>query len=184
MVRSRRRRFPAAFVAAALVAAATRGIGADTPTEWEVKAAYLYNFARFVEWPESASQSADGAFVVGVLGPDPFGRVLDDTIAGKTIGGRPIAVRRLERIEEAGSVQILFLSAQQDRDLTKVLRSLQGSPVLTVGDAEGLVQRGVILNFRIRDNRVRFEVNLAQAAEAHLRVSSQLLKLAIAVEGK
>jgi hypothetical protein len=158
------------------------GAGAEAPTEWEVKAAYLYNFARFVEWPEDPDVAPDRPFVVGVLGRDPFGRVLDDTLSGKSLAGRPIVVRRLEKPEDANTVQILFLSPSVIGALPLILRATQGRPVLTVGDSEGLAERGVILNFRLQDNRVRFEVNLRRADEAHLRISSQLLKLAVAVE--
>jgi hypothetical protein len=172
-----------ALAAAVLVVSSAGGL-CETPTEWEVKAAYLYNFTRFVDWPERVSLVPDRPFVVGILGADPFGHVLDDMLSGKTVGGRPIVVRRLERPEDAGSVQILFVSPSAERDLDRVRRATQGIPVLIVGDSEGLAQRGVILNFRLKDNRVRFEVNLAQAEEAHLRISSQLLKLALSVEGR
>lgn len=172
----------AAAVLAMRLALPAGGVGAPAPTEWEVKAAYLYNFARFVEWPEPASDAADAPFVVGVLGRDPFGRVLDDTLSGKTLGGRPIVVRRLEKAQEAETVQILFVSSSAAGELPAILRATEGRPILTVGDSEGLARRGVILNFRLQENRVRFEVNLRRAEESHLRISSQLLKLAVAVE--
>ena len=176
------RRFGAALCAAALLAAPAGGAETSPPSEWEVKAAYLYNFTRFVEWPDQAAAPPDAPFVVGILGPDPFGRVLDDTLSGKTFNGRPIVVRRLERPESAASVQILFLAAPLDRDGARALRAAQGKPVLTVSNEEGAATHGVVLAFRLRDNRVRFDVNLALAEEGGLKISSHLLKLALNVE--
>jgi hypothetical protein len=172
-----------ALAAAAVLAAPPAGASPDAPTEWEVKAAYLYNFTRFVDWPDDAMQSATAPFVVGLFGPDPFGSVLDTTFAGKAVGSHPIVVRRLKAPEEAASVQILFLAAAPDRESLRAIRAAQGRPVLVVGDGDGATRRGVILTFQVKDNRVRFEVNLAPAREAGLKISSQLLKLALAVEG-
>jgi hypothetical protein len=103
-------------LAAALLAAAAPVAGqsppsAAAPTEYEVKAAFLYNFARFVEWPAEGRRSEP--FVITVLGQDPFGRVLDDTVAGKAVAGRPIEVRRASRVEEAAGAQIVFVSASE-----------------------------------------------------------------------
>lgn len=183
MVIRRALRGALALAAAALLLAPPARGAPDAPTEWEVKAAYLYNFTRFVEWPENAMPSPSAPFVVGVFGPDPFGRAIDATFAGKAVGTHPIVVRRLESPEEAPSVQILFLPAPLEREALRALRAAQGKPVLVVSDADGTSPRGVILAFRLRDNRVRFQVNLAPAREAGLRISSQLLKLALDVEG-
>ncbi len=177
-------RLPAAFAALAFVAAPADGADVPAPTEWDVKAAYLYNFTRFVEWPDRSTTPADTPFVIGILGRDPFGRVLDDTLSGKTVDGRPIVVRRLERAEEAASVQILFLGQASGRETERALRAVRGRPVLTVGDGDGPARRGVVLTFRIRESRVRFDVDLHAADEAGLKISSQLLKLALAVEGR
>lgn len=172
-----------ALLAAALLLAAPMRAAPEAPTEWDVKAAYLYNFTRFVEWPEDRTTPADAPFVVAVLGPDPFGRVLDATFAGKTVGTHPVVVRRLERPEDASEVRILFVAGASDRDALRGLRAARGKPVLTVGDANGAGPRPVILTFLIRDSRVRFEVNLGAARDAGLKISSQLLKLALAVDG-
>ncbi|MEO8053738.1 MAG: YfiR family protein [Acidobacteriota bacterium] len=177
-----RKRFVAA-AAAALLASAAGTAAPEEPTEWEVKAAFLFNFTRFVEWPEDPAIPPDAPFVVGILGPDPFGRVLDATFAGRTVGTHPVVVRRLERPEQASKVQILFLAGPLDRDSLQGLRATYGKPVLTVGDANGAAPRFLILAFRIQDSRVRFEVNLGPARAAGLKISSQLLKLALAVEG-
>jgi hypothetical protein len=182
LVNHLRKRFAAAAAAALLVAAPGRA-APEAPTEWEVKAAYLYNFTRFVEWPEDPAIPADAPFVVGILGPDPFGRVLDATLAGKSVGTHPIVVRRLERPAEASDVQILYLATPVDREALRILRAAHGKAVLTVGDANDAATAPVILTFRIRESRVRFAVNLGPAREAGLKISSQLLKLALAVDG-
>lgn len=174
----------AAFAALALLAAPAGAAEVAAPTEWDVKAAYLFNFTRFVEWPDLPGVPADAPFVIGILGADPFGRALDDALAGKTVGGRPIVVRRLREPAGAGSVQILFLGAATERETALALRAARGRPVLTVGDGNGNSRRSAILTFRIRENRVRFDVNLTAAQEAGLKVSSQLLKVALSVEGR
>ena len=182
MVTRRAPRVLAALAVATLLGAHARGAEPERPTEWAVKAAYLYNFTLFVEWPDRPESAPDAPFVVGILGPDPFGRVLDDTLAGKTVGGRPIVVRRLQRPEDAAAVQILFIASAADTEVAKALRAARGKPVLTVADVDELGRRSVVLAFRILDSRVRFEVNLALAEDAGLKISSQLLKLALAVE--
>ncbi len=183
MVSGRSRRLVAVLIGVALLAAPA-GEAEVAPTEWDVKAAYLYNFTRFVEWPDRSTTLADTPFLIGVLGRDPFGPVLDDTLAGKTVDGRRIVVRRLGRADEAASVQILFLGPASGRETERALSAARGRPVLTVCDGDGPVRRGVVLTFRIRDGRVRFDVDLRAADEAGLKISSQLLKVALAVEGR
>lgn len=167
------------------LAAAAPGAAArpEPPSEHAVKAAFLYHFASFVEWPAEGADG-QGAFVVAVLGQDPFGRVLDDTFAGKTVQGRPVEVRRLSRLEDGRPVHLLVISGSEERELAGHLRRLEGVSVLTVADTPGFARRGVMVNFVVVDQRVRFEVNLARAQEAGLRLSSQLLKLATLVGGR
>ena len=150
------------------------------PSEYQLKAAFLYNFAKFVEWP-AESWEAGKPFVVAVLGEDPFGPVLDVTMAGKSVQDHPVEVRRVSRPEDARGAHILFVSASERRRLDRVLQHA-GRGVLTVGDTDGFAARGVIINFRLAENRVRFEINSRRAEEAGLRLSSQILKLATLVE--
>ena len=173
-----------AFVLAACAALGMRGAPANPrqepggPSEYEVKAAFLYNFAKFVDWP-SESLPADGTFTVCVLGPDPFGRVLDETLEGKTVLGRRIVIRRTFRAEEAVRSQIVFIGSEAE--IPHAATALAGQPTLTVGDGEGLAERGVMIAFRTRQRKVRFEINLERAEAARLKLSSQLLKLALLV---
>lgn len=153
------------------------------PTEHEVKAAFLYNFARFVEWPKEAWASPDQPFVVGVLGEDPFGETLDRTLAGKTVAERPIVVRRLSSSEGAHEVQILFVSSSEGPRLARILYALTDIPVLTVGEPSGFAEQGGMIGFRTEDRRIRFDINTERAQRAGLRISSQLLKLARIVGG-
>jgi hypothetical protein len=153
--------------------------GAAGPGEYEVKAAFLYNFARFVEWP---APDGAGPFVVTVLGRDPFGSVLDDTLRGKTVDARRILVRRVSRSEDVGQSQILFICDSEKDRLPEILKSLESAPVLTVGEMSDFAERGGVIRFKVEQDRVRLEINVAAAERSRLRISSQLLKLARIVE--
>jgi uncharacterized protein DUF4154 len=176
-----------AVLAALVLASATAGAPADAPpaaaapTEYEVKAAFLYNFARFVEWPPESLRAEQ--FVIVVLGRDPFGAVLDDTVSGKTVGGRPIQVRRASRVDEVRDAQIVFVSASEAPDTPAILKALERPGLLTVGEVEGFVERGGTIKFTVQSKKVRFEINPIRAEQAHLKMSSQLLKLATLVVG-
>jgi len=163
----------AAFGAGAPIAAPQSGDAG--PTEWDVKAAFLFNFAKYVEWPAEALP-ADGTFTICVLGPDPFGRALEETLEGKSVLGRRIVIRRTTRLEDVERAQIVYVGAEQE--LSRVAAALAGTPVLVVADGEGLAERGAIIAFRTRQRRVRFEINLEKAEASRLKLSSQLLKLA------
>lgn len=152
------------------------------PSEYAVKAAFLYNFAKFVKWP--AEGGPGKTFVVAVLGDDPFGAVLDRTFSGKTLAERPVEVRRLTDGEATDDVQLLFVSASERARLPQVLKQLEGKSVLTVGELERFAERGGMIAFRVRDDVVRFDVNLAQVERARLKMSSQLIRLAQRVLAK
>src|SRR5262249_29493664 len=109
------------------------------PTEYEVKAAFLYNFAKFVKWPDDASPGP--TFVIAVLGDDPFGDVLDRTLAGKAVLDRKVEVRRLHPADPVAGVQILFVSSSERPRVGEILKSLHGAAVLTVGEMDGFTDR-------------------------------------------
>jgi hypothetical protein len=155
--------------------------GAETrqASEYEVKAAFLYNFARFVKWPTAAFRE-DGSFRLCILGPDPFGPVLEETVEGETSHGRPVEVARVGRVDDATACQILFVSRQKHVD-SHTFDRLRTEPVLIVGETQGLTDAGAMINFRMEGANVRFEVNVDAAREAGLEVSSKLLKVARAV---
>ena len=151
------------------------------PTEYEVQAAYLSNFGRFVEWPVRAGASERDPFYICVLGQDPFGALLDAALRGETIGGAPMAARRVASVADAANCRIVYVNFSKDTPLKTVLATLANSNALTVSDAAGFTQQGGTIQFVLEGNRVRFEINLAAAQRAGLNLSSQLLKVAVAV---
>jgi hypothetical protein len=158
-------------------AAAPRAAASAELPEYSVKAAFLYHFAQFVEWP-SDTAGAPSTLTIGVLGDDPFGDQLDRVALGKTVGGRTLSVRRLAAPEEAARCDILFISTSEAGRLSEILARLGGAPVLTVGEADRFARRGGMIGFFFEDGRVRLEVNVKAAEAARLRVSSKLLSVA------
>ena len=150
------------------------------PTEYEVKAAYLYNFGKFVEWPAKVTAVSD-FFSICVLGEDPFGSTFDATIAGESINGKKVVVKRITKPQDAVSCRILFISSSEESRLKEILATLDNASILTVSDISQFTRRGGMIRFVMEANRVRFEVNLTTAEHAGLTLSSQLLKVAISV---
>ncbi len=148
-------------------------------SEYAVKAAYLYNFGRFVQW--RAPMPAGDTFPICVLGRDPFGAALDTVIAGATIDRRRAVARRIEQSKEAAGCRIVFVSASEEGELAQILAALGQSRVVTVSDMPEFARRGGMIQFVSDGNRVRFEVNLASAEDAGLAFSSELLKVAVLV---
>lgn len=148
------------------------------PTEYQVKAAYLYNFGKFIRWPAT---SKSNSFAICVLGHDPFGPTLDATLAGETIDGRKVVAMRLSRAQDAADCRILFISASENARLDDILAVLGKTGVLTVSDMPQFTERGGMIQFVLEGDRVRFEVNLGAAQRASLSPSSELLKVATTV---
>jgi len=155
---------------------------AAEPLEYAVKAAFIYNFAKFVEWPKESS-SKEGSFVIGILGRDPFGGALQQTVSGKTIRERKITVKQFSRIEDAIGSDILFISTSEKEGVAQILRRLDGAPVLTISDLGRFSEQGGMIEFVIDHDRVRFAINPGASAQAGLKPSSQLLKLARIITG-
>ncbi len=153
------------------------GARGQTVDEYEIKAAFLYNFAKFVEWPADVSRGQD-VLTIALLGRDPFGPVLDQMVTDKTVRGRRIVVRRIASVEEAQGCQIVYVGASEERHLGEIIRSLAGRSVLTIGETDEFTSRGGIISFRLEEQKVRFAVNLQAAERARLTLSSQLLRLA------
>lgn len=151
------------------------------PSEYQVKAAYLYNFGRFVKWPTGVAAGKGDSFPVCVFGRDPFGRILDSTLAGEALEGKPVAIRRIAREQEAADCRILFVSSTEEHHLKEILAAIDQAGVLTVSDIPGFSRRGGMIQFVMDGDRVRFEINLATAESARLVLSSELLKVAAAV---
>ena len=143
--------------------------------EYQVKAVFLYNFAKFVEWPDD--MPAD-ALYIGIIGEDPFGPVLDKVVNGKTVGGRRLIVKRLKNPQQARECHIVFVGTSEKKRMRPILDTLHGAGVLTVSEMPGFSESGGVINFEIAGNKVHFDINVEAAERARLRVSSKLLSLA------
>lgn len=152
-------------------------------SEYQIKAAFLYNFAKFVEWPKCTDCKQDRPFVIGILGDDPFGPDAA-LLEGKRVKDRPLRVVRSAKLNELGGCDVLFISSSFKADLARILKKLVNRPVLTVGDTPGFAQAGVMINLYKVENKIRFEINPNAADKAGLKISSHLLRLARIVEPK
>lgn len=152
------------------------------PTEYEVKAAYLINFGKFVR--STAQRPARSSFDICILGRDPMGQALDTLAANVSINNLPVHIRRLPDVSEAKTCAILFISTSDQDRLREDLAILDDADVLTVSDAPDFLQRGGMIQFLLVSNHVRFSVNLDAVNHAHLELSSELLRVASFVSGK
>jgi hypothetical protein len=165
------------LVACLVVASLSAGAWPAPPaSEYQVKAAYLFNFGQFVEWPQHAYDSPSSPFVIGVVGDDPFGKTLDEVIAGESLGGHPLVVRRFRNPEDISACNILFIGRSEAARLEKTLKLLQGRCVLTVTDIAGAEHRGAIIALVNENNRIRMRINVAAAKANNLVISSKLLR--------
>jgi len=151
---------------------------AQSATEYQVKAAFLFNFAKFVEWPADAFSSPDAPLQICLLGPDPFGPDFEQLIVDKVVNAHRIEVIHPSGIAQARSCHLLFIALSDRQALKDVLLGMKGASVLTVGDQPGFAKMGGMINFVLEDNRVRFEINLKAAEQAHLKLSARLLTVA------
>lgn len=170
------------IIAMALGIVSPRRVVAQEPAgEYQVKAAFLPNFARYVDWPAASMPEAGSPLIIGIVGDDPFGGILDGFLRGTLANGHPIQLQRLRWNDSLNGCQLIFISSSEVEHLPAILRSLNGSSVLTVSDIERFSLSGGVIELRMVGNRVRFDINLAAADEAHLKVSSKLLNVARAV---
>ena len=151
-------------------------VRAQTPDEYQVKAAFLYNFVKFVEWPVEAFGDNRAPVVIGVVGDDPFGSKIDQLIKGKIANGRPLVLKRFPNFKALTFCHILFICSSEKNNLRQALAAA-GAGVLTVGETERFTQMGGIINFTIVDSKVRFEINQVAADRAGLKISAKLLNL-------
>jgi hypothetical protein len=160
------------------------GVGSSDSSEYLIKAGFIYNFAKLVEWPTIAFPQPDSPIVIGILGDDPFGATLDRTVADKKIEGRAFVIKRLKwsDLKNFKDCNILFVSSSEKDHIDSIVDAVKFLPILTIGDTPGFAARGGIMNFVVEDNKVRFEVNLDAAKHADLTISSRLLTLARIVQ--
>jgi len=146
--------------------------------EYQIKAAFLYNFTQFVDWPTNSFASADSPLTIGVMGNDPFGDSLNDIVRGEKVNGHPLVVKHFQPGEELKDCHILFISQSESRRLNDIFTGLKGHCILTVGETEGFAQDGGIIRFLTEKNKIRLRINVDAAKAANLNMSSRLLKLA------
>jgi YfiR/HmsC-like len=146
--------------------------------EYQVKAALLFNIAKFVEWPPDVFKSDTAPITICVLGNDPFGSALDDVLRGKTINNREILARRVKELPNLKRCQVVFISETEDKQMSEIINSLKGSSTLTVGESKDFAERGGEIQFYVEENKVRFSANVDAVQRARLIVSSKLLALA------
>src|SRR5688572_226835 len=170
----------AALCLLALARGAAADVRAPAADEWQIKSAFIYNFTKFVEWPEAALGGPSQPIVIGVLGEKPLAQQLAAVVAGRNVNGRPIEVRPVRTAAEARATQLLFVSAAEESRYAAMRDELAESPVLTVGETPSFSVTGAI-GFVQEGEKLRFEINVDIAERSHLKISSQLQKLAAAV---
>jgi hypothetical protein len=175
------RTFICLVLLAVFAAGARQAAGQAPPGEYEVKAAFLYNVLAFVEWPLPENKSAD-TLRICILGASAAGKAFDD-LDGQVIMGRKIEIVHLTSLADVGRCSVLFIGSSEERNIHRIMRALQGTSILSIGDTAGFARQGVIINFYLEQKKVRFEVNAAAARQAGLVISSKLLKLAGSVYG-
>lgn len=169
----------AAAIAVAVVMAAAAAPARGAPSrEYQLKAAFLYNFVQFVEWPAAAFENEQSPYVIAVVGENPFDGAIEAAVNGKTINGRSLVVRYFPNVADLGPCHLLFVARSENGRLAELMEKLGGSAVLTVGESEQFPWAGGCIRFLNEDNKIRFEVNLEAAERARIRISAKLLKLA------
>lgn len=157
---------------------------AQASREYDLKAVFLFNFAQFTEWPPTAFTGENSPLIIGIVGKDPFGAALEDTVRGEKVQGRPLEVQHYARADQINTCHILFISASETRRMEEIVNSLRGKPVLTVADADGPATKGVMVRFVVENNKVHFRINQEAARAANLTLSSRLLRVAESLPGR
>ncbi len=147
-------------------------------SEYQLKAVFLFNFVQFVEWPAPATPDARLPLLIGILGDDPFGPVIDETVRGERLGARPIQIRRYRQVTDIAECDILFISRSEKERVPEILSALRNRRVLTVSDGDSFANRGGMIQFITDKNRIRLRINLEAAQAAGLTISSKLLRVA------
>jgi len=151
---------------------------AQISREYQIKAVFLFNFAQFTEWPASAFPAQDTSLIIGILGTDPFGKSLEDTVRDERVRGRRIEIRHYRAVEEIKICHILYISQSEATRLENILAVLKGKPVLTVSDIENAANRGTMIRFVTEHNRIRLRINPNAVKAAGLNLSSKVLRAA------
>ncbi len=153
-------------------------------TEYQVKALFLLNFTKYVDWPPVAFAGTNAPIVIGLYGEHKFGDAVTKAVEGKTISGREIIVQPIGKDGDFGKCQMLFISDSEKNHLGEILDKVKALPVLTVGETEQFMEQGGMINFVKKEGKIRLEINLTAARQAKLEISSKLLGVADVVKGK
>lgn len=151
---------------------------AEATREYQIKAAFLYNFAKFVDWPADRFTDENSPLLLCVIGTDPFGPTLEHTVSGRKIKGRSIRIKRIKGIKGLKRCHVLFVSSSERENMREIVASLAGASVLTTGDMDRFANQGGIISLIKRRNKIRFEINSNAAAQSGLKFSSYLMRLA------
>jgi hypothetical protein len=154
---------------------------AAPPSEDQVEAVFVFNFSHFVEWPPQSFAAPSDPFIIGILGGDPFGAHLDEVVRGEQINGHPLQVQRFRSLAQVERCQILFIDRSESGRIGQILAALDGRSTLTVSQADGAAEHGVMIQFAVEDNHVRLRINVESARAAGLTISSKLLRPAAIV---
>ena len=168
----------AVMAGAALLTAAPCYGDDEAPREYSVKAAFIYNFTQFIDWPADAFAAGDSPFVVAVVGQNPFGAALDRAMANKTVGKHPIVVKYFATANDLGTCQLLFVSASLDKQLGEIFAKKTGKAVLNVGESDEFMRAGGAIRLFLEEDHVKFEIAPDVCEAARLKVSAKLMKLA------
>ena len=166
---------------ALLLGWSARAAADKTPGEYEVKAAFLYNFIAFTDWPATAFESPSSPIIIGLVGKDPFGAALDVMMKGERVKDRPLIVWRITRPEDLNRCHILFISDSEAKQMGEIIRRLRNEPVLTISDLPGFAEAGGAVGFTTAGS-VKFTINPAAVRTARLVISAKLLRLASLVQ--
>jgi hypothetical protein len=158
------------------------GVGDDPLEEYQVKAAFLYNFAKFVQWPAGAFRDSSDPIVICILGEDPFGRSLEDTVAGRKVDGRTLTVRHISSIRQSPHCHVLFVSSAEQRKSAPDLDQIRSPGILTIGESGTSAPYGSVITFKLESGKVRFDINVEAAEREKLKISSRLLSLGHVVD--
>ncbi len=152
--------------------------------EYQIKAVFLFNFTQFVEWPAASFPTVTDPMVIGVLGANPFGSYLSETIAGENVNGHPLVVQNFNTIDEVKTCHVIFLNLKDDAKLKQAIEVFKGRKILTVCDAPNFLQQGGMIRFYTKNNKIQLQINLDVVKAANLSISSKLLRLADIYSGK
>ena len=160
------------------------GVASAQAPEYDLKAVFLFNFAKFVEWPESAFAGERAPLSICVYGQDPFGPTLDAVVQGERVGERSLLVQRPDSLDDLGECHVLFVARSEKGRLGEVMEQVKGEPVLTVSDTDGFLRAGGIINFILEGSKVRVLIDQEAAERSGLEISSKLMRLAVNTGGR